>query len=107
MLLACLIQIIIICQNSHTYITLLQRWLDPKKSLKKQIGSGNLFFRVKFYVMDPSKLQEEYTRYHFYLQVRRDIMSGRLIVPPSAACLLASYMVQCGYRYCYSKYFLS
>ncbi|KAK6631145.1 hypothetical protein RUM43_014241 [Polyplax serrata] len=72
----------------------IMRWLDPKKSLKKQIGSGNLFFRVKFYVMDPSKLQEEYTRYHFYLQVRRDIMSGRLIVPPSAACLLASYMVQ-------------
>lgn len=53
-----------------------------------------LHFRVKFYASDPSKLQEEYTRYQFYLQVRKDIMSGRLRVPSSAACLLASYAVQ-------------
>nr|CAD7588957.1 unnamed protein product [Timema genevievae] len=60
-------------------------------------GGGQLYFRVKFYVSDPSKLQEEYTRYHFYLQVRRDILQGRLQLPPSTACLLASYTVQCEY----------
>ena len=27
------------------------------------------YLRVKFYVTDPSRLQEEYTRYHVYLQV--------------------------------------
>jgi tyrosine-protein phosphatase non-receptor type 4 len=54
-----------------------------------------LFFRVKFYVTDPSKLHEEYTRYHFFLQLRRDILDGRLVVPLSTACLLASYIVQC------------
>lgn len=60
------------------------------------IGTGgSLYFRVKFYVSDPSKLQEEYTRYHLYLQVRQDILQGRLQVSPSTACLLASYTAQC------------
>ena len=36
-----------------------------------------LQFRVKFYVPDPSHLQEELTRYLFYLQIKRDIFSGR------------------------------
>ncbi|KAL0268614.1 UNVERIFIED_CONTAM: hypothetical protein PYX00_010476 [Menopon gallinae] len=77
------------CQNPDV-----MRWLDPTKPLKKQIRSNHFYFRVKFYVTDPSKLQEEYTRYHFYLQVRKDIMTGRLTAPNSAACLLASYTVQ-------------
>lgn len=70
------------------------RWLDPAKPVKKQLRNGQLYFRVKFYVSDPSKLQEEYTRYHFYLQIRHDIVQGRLQLPPSTACLLASYTVQ-------------
>ncbi|XP_015524862.1 tyrosine-protein phosphatase non-receptor type 4 isoform X3 [Neodiprion pinetum] len=72
----------------------IMRWLDPAKPVKKQIRSGQFFFRVKFYVSDPSKLQEEYTRYQFYLQIRRDILQGRLQLPPSTACLIASYTVQ-------------
>lgn len=70
------------------------RWVDPSKPVKKQIRGGHFYFRVKFYVSDPSKLQEEYTRYHFYLQIRRDILQRRLLLPPSTACLLASYTVQ-------------
>uniref|UniRef100_A0A0C9QHK5 protein-tyrosine-phosphatase n=1 Tax=Fopius arisanus TaxID=64838 RepID=A0A0C9QHK5_9HYME len=70
------------------------RWLDPSKPVKKQIRSGQFFFRVKFYVSDPSKLQEEYTRYQFYLQIRRDILQGKLQLPVSTACLIASYTVQ-------------
>ncbi|XP_014294110.1 tyrosine-protein phosphatase non-receptor type 4 isoform X2 [Halyomorpha halys] len=73
----------------------IMRWLDPAKPVKKQMrGQGYFYLRVKFYVSDPSKLQEEYTRYHFYLQIRKDILNGKLIIPPSTACLLASYMVQ-------------
>ncbi|XP_073970241.1 protein tyrosine phosphatase Meg isoform X3 [Rhodnius prolixus] len=73
----------------------LMRWLDPTKPVKKQLrGQGYFYLRVKFYVTDPSKLQEEYTRYHFYLQIRKDILNGKLLVPPSTACLLASYTVQ-------------
>lgn len=53
-----------------------------------------LYFKVKFYVSDPSKLHEEYTRYQFYLQLRNDILSEKLILPPSTAILLASYTAQ-------------
>ncbi|XP_078044167.1 protein tyrosine phosphatase Meg isoform X3 [Augochlora pura] len=77
-----------------TYSPDVMRWLDPTKPVKKQIRSGQFYFRVKFYVSDPSKLQEEYTRYQFYLQIRRDILQGKLQLPPSTACLIASYTVQ-------------
>lgn len=55
-------------------------------------------FRVKFFVTDPSRLQEEFTRYQFYLQIKRDIYNGKLQVTLNTACLLASYTVQaeCG-----------
>ncbi|XP_044253783.1 tyrosine-protein phosphatase non-receptor type 4 [Tribolium madens] len=74
----------------------LMRWLDPSKPIKKQLNHCQypLYFRVKFYVSDPSKLQEEYTRYQFCLQIRRDILEGRLVLAPSTAILLASYTVQ-------------
>ncbi|XP_041367187.1 tyrosine-protein phosphatase non-receptor type 4-like isoform X2 [Gigantopelta aegis] len=72
------------------------RWLDPLKTIKKQCRGPpfEFFFQVKFYVSDPSKLAEEYTRYHFFLQVKRDILSGKLVCPLSQAVLLASYAVQ-------------
>ncbi|PAV85839.1 hypothetical protein WR25_01950 [Diploscapter pachys] len=73
-----------------------KRWLDPRKSVRKQMlcPPYQLFFRVKFYVSDPSKLIEEYTRYHFYLQVRSDILEGRLPCADGSLALLASYAVQ-------------
>jgi tyrosine-protein phosphatase non-receptor type 4 len=53
-----------------------------------------LQFRVKFYVPDPSHLQEELTCYFFYLQIKNDIFSGRLPCSFESAALLGSYMVQ-------------
>lgn len=78
------------------------RWLDPNKPFRKQWNSvrlsgeacATLSFRVKFYVTDPSRLHEEYTRYQFYLQIKRDIFRGKLPVGLNTACLLASYTVQ-------------
>ncbi|KXJ78617.1 hypothetical protein RP20_CCG004101 [Aedes albopictus] len=78
------------------------RWLDPNKPFRKQWNavrlSGDispvLIFRVKFYITDPSRLCEEYTRYQFYLQIKRDIFQGKLPVALNTACLLASYTVQ-------------
>ncbi|XP_035825672.1 tyrosine-protein phosphatase non-receptor type 4, partial [Aplysia californica] len=72
------------------------RWLDPLKTIKKQCRGPayEFFFRVKFYVSDPSKLAEEYTRYHFFLQVKRDILSGKLVCTEANAAMLASYAVQ-------------
>ena len=75
------------------------RWLDPAKSVRKQmrvkgVTPVTLHFRVKFYVTDPSRLHEEYTRYHVYLQVKKDLATGRLVAPVSTVCLLTSYSVQ-------------
>lgn len=53
-----------------------------------------LLFRVKFFVNDPSRLQEEYTRYLVYLHIKRDIFQNRLQCPLTTAFLLASYTVQ-------------
>ncbi|GAB5575593.1 tyrosine-protein phosphatase non-receptor type 4 isoform X10 [Prionailurus iriomotensis] len=57
------------------------RWLDPNKPIRKQLKRGSpysLNFRVKFFVSDPNKLQEEYTRYQYFLQIKQDILTGRL-----------------------------
>ena len=41
----------------------------------------------------------DHFRYHFYLQLKKDILEGRLQVPRSTAALLASYAVQCKYQH--------
>uniref|UniRef100_A0A671SUL6 Tyrosine-protein phosphatase n=1 Tax=Sinocyclocheilus anshuiensis TaxID=1608454 RepID=A0A671SUL6_9TELE len=54
------------------------RWLDPNKPIRKQLKRGSphhLNFRVKFFVSDPNKLQEEYTRYQYFLQIKQDILT--------------------------------
>lgn len=82
-------------ENDHSSDTM--RWLDATKSIRKQVKLGPpflLYFRVKFYVCDPSKLHEEYTRYHFFLQLKKDILDGKLVVPSATSVLLASYAVQ-------------
>ncbi|XP_075843843.1 tyrosine-protein phosphatase non-receptor type 4 isoform X3 [Microtus pennsylvanicus] len=73
------------------------RWLDPNKPIRKQLKRGSpysLNFRVKFFVSDPNKLQEEYTRYQYFLQIKQDILTGRLSCPYNTAALLASFAVQ-------------
>lgn len=40
-----------------------------------------------------------YCRYHFFLQVKRDILEGRLVTPTSTAALLASFAIQCKGHY--------
>ena len=51
-------------------------------------------FSVKFYTPDPGQLEEEYTRYLFALQMKRNLASGKLICNENTAALLASYIAQ-------------
>ncbi|XP_066941559.1 FERM, ARHGEF and pleckstrin domain-containing protein 1 isoform X5 [Macrobrachium rosenbergii] len=57
-----------------------------------------LRFCVKFYTPDPAQLEEEYTRYLFALQIKRDLAHGWLLCNDNTAALMASYIVQaeCG-----------
>ena len=53
-----------------------------------------LRFCVKFYTPDPAQLEEEYTRYLFALQIKRDLAQGWLMCNDNTAALMASYIVQ-------------
>ncbi|XP_062460220.1 band 4.1-like protein 4A isoform X3 [Pezoporus occidentalis] len=83
------------CDRSHqTY------WLDPAKTLaehKELINNGppyTLYFGIKFYAEDPCKLKEEITRYQFFLQVKQDVLQGRLPCPSNTAAQLGAYIIQ-------------
>ncbi|XP_073407017.1 band 4.1-like protein 3 isoform X10 [Dendrobates tinctorius] len=73
-----------------------KNWLDPAKEIKKQTrnGSWHFSFNVKFYPPDPSQLSEDITRYYLCLQLRDDIVSGRLPCSFVTLALLGSYTVQ-------------
>ncbi|XP_051707336.2 band 4.1-like protein 3 isoform X29 [Oryctolagus cuniculus] len=73
-----------------------KNWLDPAKEIKKQIRSGawHFSFNVKFYPPDPAQLSEDITRYYLCLQLRDDVVSGRLPCSFVTLALLGSYTVQ-------------
>ncbi|XP_062921929.1 band 4.1-like protein 3a isoform X21 [Mobula hypostoma] len=73
-----------------------KNWLDPAKEIKKQIRSGlwQFAFNVKFYPPDPAQLSEDITRYYLCLQLRDDVVSGRLPCSFATHVLLGSYTVQ-------------
>lgn len=57
-----------------------------------------LRFCVKFYASDPGQLEEEFTRFLFCLQIKRDLANGVLQCNDNTGALMASYIVQasCG-----------
>ncbi|XP_076857410.1 band 4.1-like protein 5 isoform X1 [Brachyhypopomus gauderio] len=50
--------------------------------------------RVKFYSSEPNNLHEELTRYLFVLQLKQDILSGKLFCPFDTAVQLAACSLQ-------------
>ncbi|XP_027011416.1 band 4.1-like protein 2 isoform X11 [Tachysurus fulvidraco] len=70
-------------------------WLDPMKEIKRQIRNSQwqFVFNVKFYP-DPSQLSEDLTRYLLCLQLRQDIVSGRLPCSFVTLAVLGSYTLQ-------------
>ncbi|KAM9032781.1 protein 4.1 isoform 8-T8 [Sarcophilus harrisii] len=71
-------------------------WLDSAKEIKKQVHGApwNFTFNVKFYPPDPAQLSEDITRYYLCLQLRQDIVTGRLPCSFATLALLSSYTVQ-------------
>ncbi|XP_023682738.1 band 4.1-like protein 5 isoform X1 [Paramormyrops kingsleyae] len=72
-------------------------WLDVTKSIKKQVKIGPpycLHMKVKFYSSEPNNLHEELTRYLFVLQLKQDILSGKLECPFDTAVALAAFALQ-------------
>ncbi|XP_036398330.1 LOW QUALITY PROTEIN: tyrosine-protein phosphatase non-receptor type 21-like [Megalops cyprinoides] len=75
-----------------------QRWIDLEKPLKKQLDKYGLeptvYFGVVFYVPNVSQLQQEITRYQYYLQLKKDILEGRIPCSIEQAIRLAGLAVQ-------------
>lgn len=71
-------------------------WIDLERPLSKYFKSDPwiLDFAVKFYPPEPAQLHEDITRYHLCLQVRNDILEGRLPCSFVTHALLGSYLVQ-------------
>ncbi|CAI2733111.1 unnamed protein product [Schistosoma spindalis] len=74
-----------------------RQWLEMSKTVYKQlkyVSPRSLNFRVKHYPSDPvNEFRQEKSRYLLYLQLRRDLHSGRLIgrnleMHVLAACIL-------------------
>jgi len=75
----------------------LKYWLnlDKKISKVKKPGGAWVFdFSLKFYPPDPAQLRESLTRWLVVLQIRRDLLSGRIPCTFTTYALLGSYNVQ-------------
>uniref|UniRef100_A0A0R4J080 Tyrosine-protein phosphatase non-receptor type n=1 Tax=Mus musculus TaxID=10090 RepID=A0A0R4J080_MOUSE len=74
------------------------RWVELEKPLKKHLdkfaNEPLLFFGVMFYVPNVSRLQQEATRYQYYLQVKKDVLEGRLRCSLEQVIRLAGLAVQ-------------
>jgi hypothetical protein len=71
-------------------------WLNHEKRISKQLNNRPwvFSFEVKFYPSEPSALHEDLTRYLLSLQLRSDILTGRLPCSFVTYSLLGSYAVQ-------------
>lgn len=76
----------------------LRRWVDLEKPLKKQLdkyaSEPTIYFGVVFYVPSVSQLQQEVTRYQYYLQLKKDILEGNIPCTIEQAIHLAGLAVQ-------------
>ncbi|KAA0711661.1 Tyrosine-protein phosphatase non-receptor type 21 [Triplophysa tibetana] len=75
-----------------------QRWIDLEKPLKKQLDKYGLestvYFGVVFYISSVTQLQQEITRYQYYLQLKKDVLEGKISCSIEQAIHLASLAVQ-------------
>ncbi|CAF1089677.1 unnamed protein product [Rotaria sordida] len=71
-------------------------WIDNDKRILSQLKGVDpvFYFQVKFYPPEPALLQDDLTRYQICLQLRRDILSGKLPCSFVTYALLGSYTAQ-------------
>ncbi|XP_073955482.1 protein tyrosine phosphatase non-receptor pez [Choristoneura fumiferana] len=78
------------------------RWVQLERPLKRQLdkyaSSHQLYLRVMYYIISGTSLiTDEVTRYHYFLQLKNDLVEGRIICDCQQAVVLASYSRQAEY----------
>lgn len=74
-------------------------WLELDRPIKRQLDKHArglcVFVRVMYYILSGVKLlNDEVTRNHYFLQLKMDIIDGRITCTPQQAIDLASYCMQ-------------
>uniref|UniRef100_A0A8K9UDV0 Protein 4.1 n=1 Tax=Oncorhynchus mykiss TaxID=8022 RepID=A0A8K9UDV0_ONCMY len=69
-------------------------WESPSMKIISSGTNYDFTFNVKFYPPDPAQLSEDITRYYLCLQLRKDILGGRLPCSFVTLALLGSYALQ-------------
>lgn len=84
-----------LCYMSKTGIS---KWVEMARPLKKQLDkyavNQNLYLRVMYYVNGVSLITDETTRYHYFLQLKKDVIEGRMSCNVDEAIRLASFSMQ-------------
>ncbi|XP_028836444.1 protein 4.1b isoform X2 [Denticeps clupeoides] len=80
-----------IWDSQHT-----KTWLDVSRQIIRQVSGNKMqfVFSVKFYPPDPTKITEDITRYLLCLQLRKEILTGRLPCPSDTLPVLGSFILQ-------------
>ncbi|CAB4005675.1 Tyrosine- phosphatase non-receptor type 4, partial [Paramuricea clavata] len=73
-------------------------WLEHDKVIKRQLKGlvqpYKFCFAVRFFPTEPSRVAEDLTRYHMFLNIKKDLKNGRLSCPKETAAELSSLIVQ-------------
>ncbi|KAG8178901.1 hypothetical protein JTE90_017600, partial [Oedothorax gibbosus] len=76
-------------------------WVELGRPLKRQLdkyaldgGRSLVHLHVMFFVPDVNMLHDDVTRYHYFLQLKCDILEGKLCCNEEQTILFASYSLQ-------------
>ncbi|CAG9858770.1 unnamed protein product [Phyllotreta striolata] len=74
-------------------------WLELDRPIKQQLDKHArglcVYLRVMYYVISGVSLfNDEVTRYHYFLQLKQDVIEGKISCTPQQAVELASYSMQ-------------
>lgn len=79
------------------------RWVDLERPLSRQLekyaASQKLYLRIMYYVISGVTLMitDEVTRNYYFLQLKSDVVDGRILCDPKQAVALAMYCRQAQY----------
>lgn len=79
------------------------RWVDLDRPLNRQLekhaaNTKVLYLRIMYYVISGvSLITDETTRNYYFLQLKQDIIEGRISCDPKQAVILANYSRQAEY----------
>lgn len=66
----------------------------PLKQQLSNLDDLSVYLRIMYYVANISVFKQDLTRFHYYLQIRNDVIDGYITVGNDEATTLASLAIQ-------------